>query len=539
MKKPAFTFLVTCSALLQAQVELKGSLLDAQDHSPLAFVNIGIRNKNVGAVSTEQGDFVIRIPKQYVNDTLSFSMAGYYDLSIPVQQILAMEQNPIALRRKVFQLPAVEVKAKKLRETRYGIKKSKPKIHFIDASLGQDDSFEIAQLIALGNNRAKVASVNLLINVASRDSCLFRINFYDYDGTYPTRRIVEQSITEKRLLSPGWLSVDLKPYNIYLEGKVVVAIEFVPLKKNNPVKYEVKLGGFSRSFVRTSSLGSWNVPLHHYRLFVTTLEGDDNTGNPEAEEPELAPDVRLFSKAVGDSFSVFVRLPKDYEKNKSECYPVLFLLDGNAFFELMSSSVQRLSAKKEIREPIVVGIGYRHAAEGDSLRDRDYSYPQALPADSFAVSGGADKFLNFIQADLIPYVDKRYRTDPGKRTLAGHSLGGYFPLFALYQQELSNKGIFKNYVAASPSLAYHNGFLIDAYRRLTIDDKNPRAHLFITLGALEDKGADGEYFHAFNRLLSDPKFKQLKITERIYPHTDHMDSAVRSFEEALQLFFPY
>ncbi len=61
--------------------------------------------------------------------------------------------------------------------------------------------------------------------------------------------------------------------------------------------------------------------------------------------------------------------------------------------------------------------------------------------------GGADKFVKFIETELIPAVEKKYRTQP-YRVFAGHSFGG---LLAVHIFATKND-LFDAYIAASPSL---------------------------------------------------------------------------------------
>src|SRR5690606_27789385 len=129
-------------------------------------------------------------------------------------------------------------------------------------------------------------------------------------------------------------------------------------------------------------------------------------------EKEAMPAFTLKSDFSSEPYSIFVRLPRKYPKEKNQTYPVIYLLDGNAYFDAVANSVDNYSKKKKISsDPIVVGIGYENACVMDSLRNRDYTYPEALAADSFKISGRGDKFYNFIETKLIPYIDSAYRTD--------------------------------------------------------------------------------------------------------------------------------
>src|SRR5690606_31515632 len=97
---------------------------------------------------------------------------------------------------------------------------------------------------------------------------------------------------------------------------------------------------------------------------------------------EAMPAFTLQSDFSSEPYSLFVRLPKRYSKTKQQAYPVIYLLDGNAYFDAVASSVDSYIQGKNISvDPIVVGIGYENAYVMDSLRNRDYTYPEALPAD--------------------------------------------------------------------------------------------------------------------------------------------------------------
>ena len=529
------------SILLHGQTQIKGTIIDSDNKSTLSFVNIGIKNNNIGTVCSDFGTFSILIPEKYLNDTLTFSIVGYNELSIPIGQIIASKKETFPLKVKAIQLKQVDITAKKLKENKYGIKKINPKIHFVDASINHNDIFEIAQLIKLKPTSSKLTSVNLLINNSFNksvaDSGTFRVNFYDFDGNKPTKRIIEINITEKKAIADGWLKFDLKKYNIYLKAKFIVAIEFIPDKNKKQVAYEVKLGGTSRSFVRSSSLGEWNTPPHHYRMFVTTLEDkSQNEAEVDAEEDEIIPTARLFSKNVSDTFSIFVNLPKDYNKNKDKIYPTVFLLDANVYFDIVKNSIKRINQDNKLVEPIIIGIGYKDFITNDALRNIDYTYPMALPKDSFPISGGADKFLSFIEKELIPYINKNFRTDTINRTLMGHSLGGYFSLFALQKHQQEKTNIFKNYVSASPSLDYYNQFLYSQFKNISLNpsDNNKRT-LLLTTGSLEDGEDGGLIFNSFTKLLTAPSFSNIILNKIIFPKTDHMGTAVPTFDKGLEL----
>lgn len=540
MHKFLFSILFICGICFSsiAQTTLTGVVVDSDNQAVLPFVNIGIKKKNIGTSSLLDGTFTIKIPSQNENDTLTFSMVGYSELNLSIKNIVSTNQKTFQLKIKTTALNSVVVTASKLVEQKFGIKNNGAILHFTDGSTNQNDIFEIAQLIKLDTTLSKITSVNLLISEPRNDSGTFRINFYGYDGSRPTEKIIEKSIVQTKQIQEGWLKFDLTKYKVYLKGSFVVAIEFIPTKKKNyPIYYEIKLGGSSKSFVRTSSQGEWSVPPHHYRLFVTALVADKKNKfhQEDSEERESIPATTLFSESVKDSFSVFISLPKDYAKKNNQIFPVIYLLDANVYFEIVADAI-----KENNSNAILVGIGYKDFMKMDSLRNRDYTFPKALSQDSFPISGDADKFLSFMRNELLPYIDKTYRTDTSNRTLLGHSLGGYFTLYALEQAMLNKNNSFKNYVAASPSLEYCKNYLIKQFQNISGNDNTNQQTLFLTFGAREDSedggiGTEGiDNFNTFINLLSNNRFKNIKLKSEVYPTFGHMETAVPTFTKSLQ-----
>jgi hypothetical protein len=520
--------------LALSQATITGYVVDAGTGEPLEYVNIGIKEKDVGTSSLKDGFFSINIPPEYKNDTLTFSMVGYHEFNRFIGQLDSQKNIIIQLAGKTTSLKELVISAEKLIEKKYGIKK-RGIIHFTDGMFKKDDSFEIGQVIKLGSGTSQITSLNLHINSSRPDSGSFRINFYRFEDedNRPKERIVEKNILQRHAIREGWLKFDLKEYNILLKGNVLISIEFSPAHREGiqQILYEVKIGGSSKSFYRKSSLGPWNTPPHHYCLYATAMV--DRDAPEDFEEEESVPAFILTSDVSREPYSIFVRLPGDYN-NANKKYPVVYHVDGNVYFDPISSSLNRLIKKKKVAsDAIVVGIGYENAYVMDSLRDRDYTYPKAIPADSFTVSGGGEMFYHFIKTKLIPNIERTYRVDTTNRTLMGHSLGGYFVLYALLKETSKGNSVFNNFVAASPSIPYHDNYIPKQFRDLRYQGKGERKpKLYLTIGELEIDEDPTDGFQNFDRILSFQNFIQLKF--QIYEDLEHMGTAVPSFEDGME-----
>jgi predicted alpha/beta superfamily hydrolase len=164
--------------------------------------------------------------------------------------------------------------------------------------------------------------------------------------------------------------------------------------------------------------------------------------------------LNLHSAALNEDRILNVYLPDGYDSNDTARYPVIYLLDGGAdedFIHIVGL-VQFNSFEWINRLPktIVVGI-----ANVD--RKRDFTYPTTLPEDiaAYPTAGHSDKFIAFLKAELIPFIDKKYKTTTAK-TLIGESLGGLLATEILLKQP----NLFSQYIIVSPSLWWDNGSLL-------------------------------------------------------------------------------
>jgi predicted alpha/beta superfamily hydrolase len=187
--------------------------------------------------------------------------------------------------------------------------------------------------------------------------------------------------------------------------------------------------------------------------------------------PEALPQVVLphtvqhlvESEILDRTYSVQVALPRGYEDGGAQ-YPVLYMLDANWQFGMVVDIVRGLTVLKEeleIPELIVVGIGYPvdyfYDALGMRMADlspaRDTAYERIALRDYPDIAGdretgGGPRLLRFLTEEAAPQIEARYRIDSSDRAILGHSLGGQFALFSLFEEP----AFFSRYLAVSPSL---------------------------------------------------------------------------------------
>lgn len=245
----------------------------------------------------------------------------------------------------------------------------------------------------------------------------------------------------------------------------------------------------------------------------------------------------LYSEVVKDSFYISVQLPKKYYEKPDTKYPTVYIVDANFYFPMLAETIKQYEIAGLLPPLILVGIGYKSFAAMDSLRERDYLYPAAIPSDEMKTVGGGKNFNSFIVNQLITRIDKDFRTETSNRALMGHSFGGYFSLYALLNQIENNQTTFKNIASASPSLWYNNYYL----NQLTAKRQNRKTanplNIYLTAGGLEDPTWNINPLKKLSSDITNAHLPNLNLHQAIYTDLDHMDVAMITFSRALQKFY--
>jgi uncharacterized protein len=238
--------------------------------------------------------------------------------------------------------------------------------------------------------------------------------------------------------------------------------------------------------------------------------------------------VVIKSEVLGEERVILVRTPPGYERD-GQRYPALYLTDGDAHLGHTASTIEFLARSGRMPEMIVVAI-----TNTDRTRDLTPTNASMARPDGgemkFPTSGGADRFLKFIETELIPKIEKDYRTQP-YRVFAGHSFGGLFAIYAL----LTRPEIFNAYIAASPSMHWDNQLLSRKAEEFFKDRKELNRTLYFTLA--NEGGAMREGFDRFKGILVKNKPKGFEWDSMLMEDEDHGSVVMRSHYHGLRKVF--
>lgn len=199
----------------------------------------------------------------------------------------------------------------------------------------------------------------------------------------------------------------------------------------------------------------------------------------------------LYSEQLNQHYLIDVFLPEGYQPKESEHqfpkYPVIYVLNSrpNAVMAAMLRHVSEMSRE------IIIGIDF--ADEDGNPVDSFAAYTRDLTptadddwaqASVVGPGGRAEDFFHFIENEVKPFINKTYNVNKYNQTLVGHSFGGLFGLYVLFNHSDS----FKRYVIASPSLWWDDGVTFKFEEDYSNNHTNLTKKVFLSVGSKEFAG---------------------------------------------------
>lgn len=228
--------------------------------------------------------------------------------------------------------------------------------------------------------------------------------------------------------------------------------------------------------------------------------------------------LKINSQILGEERTILVRVPATYQKLDTR-FPVVYMLDAhppqNA---MMAGIIEQQAWGDQMPEMIIVGIQ-------NTSRTRDLT-----PTKTERLGGGGgDKFLEFIEKELAPLIEKNYRTQP-YRVFAGHSYGGLAVIYSF----ISRPELFNAYIAASPYLHWDNDLVVKRAEEVLKQKRDWRKTLFVGVGN------EPEYlpaFRSFKEMLQKSNPKNLEFEFQQFPTDNHGSALLPAYFAGLRKIF--
>ncbi len=204
-------------------------------------------------------------------------------------------------------------------------------------------------------------------------------------------------------------------------------------------------------------------------------------------------DVVLSSEVLNEDRKVFIRLPKGYDKAHS--YPLIIRTDGNFNLARWDEVLSSLAEQGRVEDAILVSIPNQFWTE---TRNRDLVPPYARQdvaiearAESDndpAIFGRADRFLQFVESELLPYLEANYSINDN-RVLSGFSAGGSFVLYTM----VTKPALFDGYFAFSPAAWYDDSVVVKEFAKSLANIQGKPKYIYLSIGGAENDIITGSF----------------------------------------------
>ena len=245
----------------------------------------------------------------------------------------------------------------------------------------------------------------------------------------------------------------------------------------------------------------------------------------------------LQSTILAERRTLNIYLPEGYNRQDTTRYPVIYLLDGSAdedFIHVVGLiQFNNFSWINRVPKSIVVGI-----ANVD--RKRDFTYPTTIEDDKkrFPSAGHSAKFIAFMERELQPFINQKYKTTSSK-TIIGQSLGGLLATEIL----LKKPTLFDKYIIISPSLWWDNGSLFATSSAMLQENFKQPTGVYIGVG--KEGLAPSTIPHVMEvdanllvEKLKATKSKHVTVHFDYLPQEDHATITHQAVFNALRLLYP-
>lgn len=254
------------------------------------------------------------------------------------------------------------------------------------------------------------------------------------------------------------------------------------------------------------------------------------------------------SKILNEQRKIWVYVPSRWTPDSKQRYPVLYLLDGADHFSSVVGIIQHLSqgiGNTLCPEMIVVGI-----PNTDRIRDLTPTHVNAAPpyTDSLMLktTGGGERFVSFIEKELIPRIDSLYPTQP-YRILTGHSFGG----LTVMNVALNHTKLFNSYICIDPSMWWDQMNLLNTTKK-TLREKNfSGTTLYLGIANTLREGMDITTVHSdttkgsrhirsiliLDQNIKEEKENGLRYESKYYSNDDHGSVPLITAYDALRFIF--
>ncbi len=92
------------------EIFITGTIVDEESNEPLSYATIGISHRAKGTITNNNGVFILKLPIEFIDDTVSISYVGYLNRCLPARSLYSNDQI-IKMERSFIAIPEIIIRA--------------------------------------------------------------------------------------------------------------------------------------------------------------------------------------------------------------------------------------------------------------------------------------------------------------------------------------------------------------------------------------------------------------------------------------------
>ncbi|WP_394751342.1 alpha/beta hydrolase [Spongiimicrobium salis] len=235
----------------------------------------------------------------------------------------------------------------------------------------------------------------------------------------------------------------------------------------------------------------------------------DNIRAQEIKPDFLGEKHIVNSDILKEKREISIYLPENYQDTETD-YPVLYILDGQRYFLNGILYQKTLKWKEKTPDFIVIGINTNNRKRRKLFFD------------------DSKMFIDFLDKELIPYVDRNYRTS-SKRLFFGWEMAGGLAIELLAQPQ----SMFSAYFIASPT--HIDTARLDLLKKRLTQRDNASEFIYFSISPVESWSIPS--LENLSKTLKEYAPEGLSWHYKILDEENHHSTPTKTIHEGLNKYF--